>query len=46
MSSLYFPDHFSSHAADYLKYRPVYPIELAQYLSSLVQTPVIVWDCG
>jgi len=36
MSSLYFPDHFSSHAADYLKYRPTYPIELAEYLSSLV----------
>lgn len=46
MPPTHFPDHFSSHAADYLKYRPLYPIELAQYLSTLTQTPFVAWDCG
>jgi SAM-dependent methyltransferase len=46
MPPISFSDHFSSHAADYLKYRPTYPIELAQYLSTLTQTPSVAWDCG
>ncbi len=36
MSSIPFSDHFSSHAV-YLKHRPIYPIELARYLSNLTQ---------
>jgi|WetSurMetagenome_2_1015567.scaffolds.fasta_scaffold167958_2 SAM-dependent methyltransferase len=47
MTTTAFPDHFSGHATEYVKFRPLYPIELAEYLAHLVQTPhAVAWDCG
>ncbi|MGE0762327.1 MAG: class I SAM-dependent methyltransferase [Bdellovibrionales bacterium] len=42
----FFKDLFSGHAADYAKYRPVYPAELYSYLSGLVKNHDLVLDCG
>jgi SAM-dependent methyltransferase len=41
-------DYFSGHAADYAKYRPVYPDELIQYMKDLVPYRGVLWDaaCG
>lgn len=43
-----FSDHFSGHATSYLKFRPLYPIDLAEYLASLIQNSpqATAWDCG
>jgi ubiquinone/menaquinone biosynthesis C-methylase UbiE len=41
-----FHDLFSDHAKDYKLYRPTYPTELFNYLSSLVDDHQSVWDCG
>ena len=41
-----FKDHFSGHASNYQKYRPVYPTELYQYLSRLCGVHKRAWDAG
>ena len=46
MSSKNFKDLFSGHSADYAKFRPTYPKELFQYLSSLTKEHEQAWDCG
>ena len=41
-----FKDLFSTQSVDYSKYRPTYPKELFQYLSSLIRDHACAWDCG
>lgn len=41
-----FKDHFSGHASNYARYRPVYPPELFEYLASLCDIRETAWDCG
>lgn len=41
-----FNDHFSNHASDYARFRPLYPQELFQYLVSLAPSNGLAWDCG
>ncbi|MEO8399023.1 MAG: class I SAM-dependent methyltransferase [Ignavibacteriaceae bacterium] len=41
-----FKDNFSKQSNEYLKYRPTYPIELFEYLSSLTKGHELAWDCG
>lgn len=41
-----FQDHFSAQAKLYAQYRPHYPVELYQYLSSLCSTHQTAWDCA
>ena len=41
-----FKDLFSNHSTDYAKFRPTYPTNLFQYLSSLVDEHEFAWDCG
>ena len=39
-------DNFSSHASTYAQFRPVYPVELYDFILSLVQNRQLAWDCG
>ncbi|MFP2996297.1 class I SAM-dependent methyltransferase [Spongiivirga sp. MCCC 1A20706] len=39
-------DHFSSHADDYVKYRPTYPSDLYRFLEAEVPNKNVAWDCG
>lgn len=41
-----FKDNFSKHSDIYLKYRPVYPKALFEYLQSLTPGHILAWDCG
>jgi ubiquinone/menaquinone biosynthesis C-methylase UbiE len=41
---LEFKDYFSSQSKEYSKYRPKYPPELFEYLSSLVKEHNLAWD--
>lgn len=41
-----FKDHFSDQSAGYAKYRPTYPNELFQFLSSVSSGHSLVWDCA
>lgn len=41
-----FKDNFSKLADVYLKFRPTYPKELFDFLSSLTSEHKIAWDCG
>jgi SAM-dependent methyltransferase len=41
-----FKDHFSKQAADYAKFRPRYPQELFDYLSTIAPSRQLAWDCG
>src|SRR4051794_17017875 len=41
-----FQDNFSRQSSIYLKYRPTYPDELFDYLSSLCNEHTLAWDCG
>lgn len=41
-----FKDKFSAQAIEYSKYRPVYPVELFEYLSSLTSEHKLAWDCA
>ena len=41
-----FKDHFSKQSNAYQKYRPSYPKDLFQYLSSLTKNHDLAWDCG
>lgn len=39
-------DNFSTHSDKYAKYRPTYPSDLFQLLSSNIQYKRNAWDCG
>jgi hypothetical protein len=41
-----FKDLFSSHAANYAKYRPKYPAELFDILAAPCLSRDLAWDCG
>ncbi|MGH7475494.1 MAG: class I SAM-dependent methyltransferase [Longimicrobiales bacterium] len=41
-----FGDHFSGNADDYATYRPAYPVELVDFLTSLASDHDRAWDCG
>jgi ubiquinone/menaquinone biosynthesis C-methylase UbiE len=41
-----FHDHFSSVANRYADFRPHYPVELFDYLATLVPQTSTVWDCA
>lgn len=41
-----FIDHFSSHAASYAKFRPLYPAALFHYLALRAPGTALAWDCG
>ncbi len=41
-----FKDEFSTRANEYAKYRPIYPAELFQFLSSVAADHELAWDCG
>lgn len=41
-----FPDHFSSVAADYARFRPRYPAALLRYLADLALGRSLAWDCA
>lgn len=41
-----FKDHFSGHAADYARFRPIYPAELFAYLATLTPARDLAWDCA
>ena len=41
-----FKDHFSGHAEQYGKYRPVYPDSLFRYLASVTPAKESAWDCA
>jgi ubiquinone/menaquinone biosynthesis C-methylase UbiE len=43
---LEFKDHFSKQAKEYSRYRPKYPPQLFEYLSSLAPSHDIAWDCA
>jgi SAM-dependent methyltransferase len=43
---LRFSDHFSGHAGDYARYRPVYPPELFEAVAALVTRHTLCWDAG
>jgi hypothetical protein len=43
---LRFADHFSGHAGDYARYRPVYPPELFDAVAALVPRHTLCWDAG
>jgi len=39
-------DNFSTHSAEYARYRPEYPQAFYNYLQSLVKHKQVAWDCG
>ena len=41
-----FRDHFSAQAADYAKFRPLYPKELFRYLVTVAPGNELAWDCA
>jgi SAM-dependent methyltransferase len=41
-----FKDHFSGHARDYASYRPGYPEELIDFVSTLPRRKHTAWDAG
>ena len=41
-----FKDYFSGHAAEYAKFRPRYPDELFEYLTSISPRHELAWDCA
>ncbi len=41
-----FPDHFSTQAADYARFRPTYPPALFDYLATVAPGRQLAWDCG
>jgi ubiquinone/menaquinone biosynthesis C-methylase UbiE len=40
------PDHFSSHAGAYARYRPTYPPALFDWLGGQCRAHDLAWDCG
>jgi SAM-dependent methyltransferase len=41
-----FPDHFSSIAATYARYRPTYPARLFDWIADVAPARNAAWDCG
>lgn len=41
-----FRDHFSNHSDDYARFRPGYPEELYDFLTSLLPDSGTAWDCA
>lgn len=41
-----YKDRFSFQAAEYRRFRPTYPLELFDYLSSLTEEHTAAWDCA
>lgn len=41
-----FADHFSSQAAEYARFRPVYPPALFAWLASIAPARTLAWDCA
>jgi SAM-dependent methyltransferase len=41
-----FRDYFSSHAKEYARHRPGYPVSMFEYLASLAPGRELAWDCG
>lgn len=41
-----FKDHFSGHSVEYAKFRPHYPDELFEYLTSISPRHELAWDCA
>ncbi len=41
-----FKDNFSHQSESYARYRPGYPTELFEYLSSIAENNDLAWDCG
>lgn len=41
-----FKDHFSARSSHYAQYRPTYPDELFQFLTSVVDAHSVAWDCA
>jgi ubiquinone/menaquinone biosynthesis C-methylase UbiE len=41
-----FKDHFSNHASDYSRFRPLYPKPLFEYFGKLGKEHTAAWDCG
>lgn len=41
-----FKDHFSTHSAEYARYRPNYPPALFDWLAQLVPERALAWDVG
>ena len=41
-----FEDHFSTHAADYARYRPSYPNALFEFLARITPSHSLAWDCA
>ena len=41
-----FPDHFSSVAANYARYRPTYPAQLFDWIAATAPARDSAWDCG
>src|SRR5216110_2684818 len=41
-----FKDHFSGQAVEYAKFRPHYPGELFEYLTSISPRHELAWDCA
>jgi SAM-dependent methyltransferase len=46
LAAAQFKDHFSQLAACYAQFRPVYPLTLFEYLSSLCPRSELAWDCA
>jgi SAM-dependent methyltransferase len=44
--AMHFKDYFSAQSVDYAKYRPRYPAELFEYLSSIAPQREMAWDCA
>lgn len=41
-----FKDYFSKQSQEYAVYRPTYPLDIFQYLNSIVPEHETAWDCG
>jgi SAM-dependent methyltransferase len=41
-----FPDHFSSVAQGYARYRPSYPADLFDWIAAIAPARDAAWDCG
>jgi SAM-dependent methyltransferase len=39
-------DNFSGQSEGYSKYRPLYPLELFDFINAVVKTKILAWDCA
>ena len=44
--AMQFADHFSSQAAEYARFRPVYPPALFAWLAAIAPSCALAWDCA